>query len=711
MPRDLVLGNGQMLVTFDAGLAMRDLYYPYVGLWNHVGGHRCSMGIWVEGQFSWVGDSGWIGALGYTGETLVSAVTLRHEGLGIELHCSDAVHYQENVFLRRCVVSNLRPRMREVRVFFHQDFSIDESDVGDTAVYDPSAGLLYHYKRDRYFMINGSSAQGGIHQYATGVKRFRGAEGTWRDAEDGNLEGNPISQGSVDSTICFRLEIGPSNRESLWYWIALGRTYGQTLRLDQFVRATTAESLLGQVQAYWQQWIHKVPIDFGDLPPEVGHLYKLSLPIVRTHVDRTGAITAANDSDILQFNRDPYSYVWPRDGALISSAMVHAGYPELVAPFFQFCARALTAGGFLLQKYNPDGSAGSCWHPWVQNGRRQLPIQEDETALVLWALWQHYERGRDIELVLQLAQTLIVPAAEFLAGYVYPHLGLPRETYDLWEERRGVHTWTASAVTGALEAAAHLVMLLGDEQRSVRYRAAAERIREGICAHLYDPALGRFVRGLQVTGDGSVQRDPTPDASISGLFVFGVLPPDDARLAATMQVLEDRLWVRTGIGGIARYAGDYYFRTAFDDFDRVPGNPWFITTLWLADWHTAAATSLPDLARARALLTWVAEHAMPSGILPEQLHPYTGAPLSVAPLCWSHAALCRSVQQYSQRYEALGGPDAARRATAAARIEASANLRVTVDAAPADHLPAALAHRYLRRRGGGPIPERPAGGR
>jgi hypothetical protein len=30
----------------------------------------------------------------------------------------------------------------------------------------------------------------------------------------------------------------------------------------------------------------------------------------------------------------------------------------------------------------------------------------------------------------------------------------------------------------------------------------------------------------------------------------------------------------------------------------------------------------------------------------EQLHPYTGAPLSVAPLTWSHAAYVRAVREY-----------------------------------------------------------------
>jgi GH15 family glucan-1,4-alpha-glucosidase len=666
VPRDLVLGNGRLLVTLDRSQAIRDLYYPYVGLWNHVGGHPCRVGVWVEGQFAWLGGPGWTSEVGYLDAALVTLGRHRHEGLGLALTISDAVHYQEDVFLRHLVVQNLAPRVREVRVFFHQDFSIDETDVGDTAVYDPSASLVYHYKRDRYFMVDGTSPQGGIFQFATGVKRFHGAEGTYRDAEDGRLECNPIAQGSVDSTVSFRLEVGAHGEVPLWYWIAVGRSYGQTLRLDQFVRAATPEGLLAQVRAYWSQWVRKSEQDMADLGPEVERLYRLSLPIVRAHVDRTGAITAANDSDILQYNRDHYSYVWPRDGALVAHAMVHAGYPELVAPFFQFCARALTAGGFMLQKYNPDGSAGSCWHPWIQDGRRQLPIQEDETALPLWALWVHYQRARDLELVLQLAPTLITPAAEFLAGYVYPHLGLPRETYDLWEERRGVHTWTAAAVYAALEAAGNLVLALGEEARAQRYWQAARRVREGILQHLYEPALGRFVRGLQVADDGSVHRDPTLDASLAGLHAFGVLPADDPRLRATMEQIAERLWVKTSVGGVARYTGDHYFRVAWDHVDRVPGNPWFITTLWLADWYTDLATHRGELRRARELLEWVAARAMPSGLLPEQLHPFTGQPLSVAPLCWSHAAFCYSVRWYVRRYRELGEGQPAAAASARA---------------------------------------------
>ena len=37
MPRDLPVGNGQMLVNFDRHYRIRDLYYPHIGEENHGG--------------------------------------------------------------------------------------------------------------------------------------------------------------------------------------------------------------------------------------------------------------------------------------------------------------------------------------------------------------------------------------------------------------------------------------------------------------------------------------------------------------------------------------------------------------------------------------------------------------------------------------------------------------------------------------------------
>ena len=71
---------------------------------------------------------------------------------------------------------------------------------------------------------------------------------------------------------------------------------------------------------------------------------------------------------------------------------------------------------------------------------------------------------------------------------------------------------------------------------------------------------------------------------------------------------------------------------------------WRVTCGWCT--HIAAAQSLDDLQPALDILDWAATHALPSGVMAEQVHPYTNTPLSVSPLTWSHATLVATVQQY-----------------------------------------------------------------
>ncbi|MDT3700435.1 MAG: glycoside hydrolase family 15 protein [Thermincola sp.] len=643
MPRQLVVGNGKMLVNFDSDTNIRDLYFPYVGQSNHIQGNKNSIGVWVEGKFSWCDEAGWEKTLRYRKETLVTCVQMINKDFGLSLDISDAVHYEDCVYVKKLSIHNLIDRPREVRVFFTHDFTIDETEVGDTAVYEPQGNFLYHYKKSKYFLINGFSGSGGIFQYATGTKRFRGAEGTWRDAEDGKLEGNPIAQGSVDSTLSFRADLSSHGKDNVYYWLCVGKNFQEVQRLNRHILKIHPETMLESVEGYWRQWANKISYDGVNLSDEILGLYKRSLLIIRTQVDKEGAVTAANDSDILHYNRDHYSYCWPRDGALVAQAIMKAGYPEMVQNFFKFCENALTSRGFLMHKYNPDGSVGSSWHPWIVNGNPQLPVQEDETALVLFALWEYYQCTKDIEFVLALYRTFIRKAGSFLVKYMREELELPYESYDLWEERRGIFTFTASAVFAGLQAAANFAEMFADSPKAAAFKETAQKVRTSIITKLYDDSLNRFLRGIYVKDDGSVEKDLTLESSVFGVVKFGVLPADDQRVEATMKAIESGLWVKTDIGGIARYTNDNYFSKS-SDIANVPGNPWFISTLWLAEWYIAKARSMEDLDKPKEILGWVIRNAMPSGILPEQIHPYTGEPMSVAPLTWSHAEYVLTVR-------------------------------------------------------------------
>ncbi len=48
-------------------------------------------------------------------------------------------------------------------------------------------------------------------------------------------------------------------------------------------------------------------------------------------------------------------------------------------------------------------------------------------------------------------------------------------------------------------------------------------------------------------------------------------------------------------------------------------------------------------------------HALPSGVMAEQVDPTTGAPLSVSPLTWSHATLALAVREFVARQQELPG--------------------------------------------------------
>mgnify|MGYP006430025199 CR=1 FL=1 len=60
-----------------------------------------------------------------------------------------------------------------------------------------------------------------------------------------------------------------------------------------------------------------------------------------------------------------------------------------------------------------------------------------------------------------------------------------------------------------------------------------------------------------------------------------------------------------------------------------------------------------DLRKAERLLEWSADHALSSGSLAEQINPYDGTPLSVAPLTWSHAGFIIATLKYLDKMRKL----------------------------------------------------------
>ena len=54
MPRDIPVGNGNLLVNFDLDYRIRDIYFPWIGQENHTRGQEFRLGVWSDGAFSWM---------------------------------------------------------------------------------------------------------------------------------------------------------------------------------------------------------------------------------------------------------------------------------------------------------------------------------------------------------------------------------------------------------------------------------------------------------------------------------------------------------------------------------------------------------------------------------------------------------------------------------------------------------------------------------
>jgi GH15 family glucan-1,4-alpha-glucosidase len=635
MVRHLSLGNGSLLVNLDDSLRLRDLYFPYAGQENHVQGRKHRIGIQANG-FSWIED--WDTAPRYRQDTILGESTARNEMEGLEMVFRDTVECEKNVFLREIEIKNEQDYDREVEVFFHQDFDLYGTGMADTCFYHPDHSGLIHYKKKRYVMAevkHENGACGDLEQH--GIYRNDPSG----QIESGSLNGNPIAQGDVQSAISIKVEIAANSSEKIYYWINTGKDLESVLDLNEEVEERI-EEFFEQTEMCWRGFIGGLNQVIENLDQHVKEQFKRSVLVVRGQTNDNGAITAANDSSNLEYNQDKYGYMWPRDGALVAEVMTEAGYPDLVKPFFGFAEDVIHSDGYMMHKYNPDKSLGSSWHAWVDGeGNKRLPIQEDETALVIWALKRYYEETGDEEILEDKWSSLVEPAAEFMHDYFDEELSLPKPSYDLWEEKHYISTFTVAAVYAGLKAAGEIAEEIGEDGE--KYLDRAEEMKEEGLENLKSEETKRYVRGIE---DGEKLNEVS--APLFFLERFGLVDEDDEYFENTMNAIRYDLSPDTEVGGIARYRGDYYHNVT-DDFDRVPGNPWIICTLWVAQHLIETAEEMEELEEAKQYLHWTCENSLETGLLPEQVDPFTGEGKSVGPLTWSHTTFIETAIMYAEK--------------------------------------------------------------
>jgi GH15 family glucan-1,4-alpha-glucosidase len=626
-----------MLVGLNEKGMVHDFYYPYVGLDNLTTSRSShhKVGIWVNGKFSWLDGDGWDIKVDFEADALVSDITATNSELGVELHFNDFVDDRYTAFCRYIEVKNLSDTKADVRLFMHQVFQISRAGRGDTALFVPENNYLLDYKGWCSILLYAEDQdKKPFDQFAVGNYGIEGKLGTFVDAEDGELSGNLVEHGGVDSVMRCSFSLEPKATNKVSYWAIASDSQFHADIVHHLFRQKGLPKRLDRTRNAWGQWLSVGRDKIAQIDPKYQVMAKKSLLVTKSHIDRHGGIIASCDSSIYNYGRDYYSYVWPRDGALTMLPLIELGYKDEPRKFFEFCADTMHPAGYMMHKYQPDKAVGSTWHPLLHQDHRELAIQEDETASVIYALGKYWQKSEDDEFIENLYPHFVKPAANFMARFIDAATGLPHASYDLWEEKFATHTYTVAFTMAALRVAASMADKFGSPSDSQNWRAVADKVAKNFEV-LFKPDEAYYRKSFLLQTDKSLSFDDNLDSSSAyGVMLAGDQSHQEA-VSKTYEAIEKRLFNSSPAGGVPRYEHDNYFLTN----QNYTGNPWIICTLWLAQYYIKQ--NRRD--EATALIDWVISHANPSGMLAEQIDPQDGGPVGVLPLIWSHSTLVETL--------------------------------------------------------------------
>lgn len=606
----LLSGNSRILLTIDERGNWSNLYFPYAGQYQHLRSVKLGLFDEEEGTFAWLGDDpAW--TISQDTEGCNSGRTM-FTGPLADVEVVDTVHSNHDLVIRRVTVHNKTPEARKFRVFNYQSLMVAESMYQDTAYWDEDRKTLTHYKRNYYFQYLG---QPEFDAFTCGEHTLKGLQGSYVDAEDGKLEGSRISHGAADSVVQWNLEVPAGGEKTVRLLCMIKSSRKEANTFYEYLKGRDAAELEREAIDFWNHWVtRKLRASGAGLSPHAEEVYKRSVLVLRNCVSGNGSIIASPDPRTLKSGGDTYNYCWWRDGAYIAKSMDEVGLYDNAHRFLKFAETCQEDEGYFLHRHFPDGTVGSTWH---------LPpfIQIDQTATVVSAVWHHFKRHGDLDELLGL-WPLVKKGANFLAGFV-DERGLPLASYDLWEEKKAINSYSVAAVIHGLERAERISEQLGKSRG--HWRRASQRMRTAMLNHLWDDERGCFLKSIDPV-------DKTVDASTLLALKLGVLDPSDSRAERLVNAVEKKLF-KKATGGVARYEGDTYYG---------PENPWIICTLWLAEAHLMLGR--PE--RTRELIEWVAQTASPTLLLAEQLDGTTGEHTSVTPLVWSHSTFLDVANKY-----------------------------------------------------------------
>lgn len=629
-----VVGNGSMLGCITETGELIRLYWPEIDFPQHLEKMLTGFFDITEANGTiWFSEGDHEVTQRYLEDTNILETTAVFSRLPLQVTQTDFCLPDEAVLVRHYTLRNMGGADIHAGIGVASHVISSPQDMGNT-LFDFQMDALVHYRHGGVWAI-GSSLP--VMQFQIGNNPF-GA--VW----EGKLSGPDTIGMSPDGAMLWDMGIlPPDGIKELTLYLVFASSLAGLKTLTARIKNTGYYSLLGTTQKYWQGFLKGCRV-LKSGNTNADRIYKRSLLLFGLMSDKnTGGILASPEIDEGFTQCGRYAFCWGRDAAFITQALDEAGLYQEAERFYDWAARVQDTEGFWHQRYHMNGSLAPSWG-----------IQIDETGSVLFGMLSHFHTTHNLNF-LERMWPAILKAADFLKGCLDPDTGLPRPSFDLWEERKGEHTYTTAAVIAGLHAAAEMGRLLGAEEETTQgWLQCASGIQQAMLRLLVDPETGVFLRSVRTKlnpwgkepSEDTLwipvhpkgfswevsQSDRKMDISLLGPAIpFGILKPDEpvARKTAARLV---QLLACEKAGGLMRYEEDHY----------AGGNPWVIATLWMAMYYLETG----EVKKAADSLYWCIQCSTHLGLLPEQADRQDGRPVWVIPLTWSHAMFVLALRRF-----------------------------------------------------------------
>ncbi len=622
---NVIIGNSRMLGCLSDGGELVRLFWPHIDYPQHI--EKMSVGVFTPGEMHstrWLDGEHFQHSQKYIKDTNIVETLYSNYEKGLRVRQLDFCLLEKDVLVRHYEVENLGSADMDAGIVVYSACINTVPEVR-SVLFDFRNEALIHYKHDYYIALTGDRE---VYQFQLGNNA--------RDAAAySELKGYDSIGMMPDGAVSWRLGgIKPGEKAFFTLKICAAHTLKGVKSMVKELEGMDVQAELEGTRQYWLDYIAGANRIHTGIDA-VDSLYRRSLLVFKLAADeRSGGLLAAPEIDE-EFSRcGRYAYCWGRDAAFITGALDKCGLYSVVDRFYEWAKGAQEEDGSWQQRYHMDGNLAPSWG-----------LQVDETGTLIWGMLEHYRVTGSMEFLKGVWDS-VKRGTDFLAGFIDEETGLPKPSYDLWEERVGEHTYSSAAVYGGIKAGIEIAGILGVADGSTGlWEKVCHSIREAMEGLLWKEEHGCFIRSVRVKlnpwgGEPSdnttvievnpkgykrevSMEDWTVDVSLLGVAIpFRTFDPRDPRVESTVNTIE-RVLTSQNAGGIRRYENDNY----------IGGNPWVLTTLWVALYYIEKK----EFTRAREYFEWAVRSRTELELLPEQVGREDGRAAWVIPLTWSHA--------------------------------------------------------------------------